>query len=42
MNFGLYQWTHRLPIIPENWMVGLFRHYAESYTKCAARLLANN
>lgn len=25
MNFGLYQWTHRLPIIPENWMIALYR-----------------
>ena len=31
MNFGLYQWTHRLPIIPENWMLALRRAIADGY-----------
>lgn len=31
MNFGLYQWTHRLPIIPENWTIALYRGLADSY-----------
>lgn len=31
MNFGLYQWTHRLPIIPENWMLALHRGLADGY-----------
>lgn len=42
MNFNDVKLDYRLSIIPDNWMVGLFRHYAESYTKRAARLLANN
>lgn len=41
MNFNEVNLDYRLSIIPDNWMVGLFRHYAESYTKCAARLLSN-
>lgn len=31
MNFGLYQWTHRLPIIPENWMLAMHRAIADGY-----------
>lgn len=31
MNFALYQWTHRLPIIPENWMLALHRAIADGY-----------
>lgn len=31
MNFGLYQWTHRLPIIPENRMLALHRGLADGY-----------
>lgn len=37
MNFGLYQWTHRLPIIPENWMLALHRGLADSYMVKVAR-----
>ena len=31
INFGLYQWTHRLPIIPENRMLALHRGLADGY-----------
>lgn len=31
MNFGLYQWTHRLPIIPENRMLAMHRAIADGY-----------
>lgn len=31
MSFGLYQWTHRLPIIPENWMLAMHRGLADGY-----------
>lgn len=31
INFGIYQWTHRLPIIPENWMLALYRGLADGY-----------
>lgn len=31
INFGLYQWTHRLPIIPENWMLAMYRGFADGY-----------
>lgn len=41
MNFNEVNLDYHLSIIPDNWMVGLFRHYAESYTKRAARLLAD-
>lgn len=41
MNFNEVNLDYRLSIIPDNWMVGLFRRYAEAYTKRAARLLSN-
>lgn len=41
MNFNEVNLDYRLSIIPDNWMVGLFRRYAESYTKRAARLLTD-
>lgn len=31
INFGIYQWTHRLPIIPENWMLATYRGLADGY-----------
>ena len=30
MNFGT-QWAYLLPIIPENWMIALYRGLADSY-----------
>ena len=42
MNFNEVKLDYCLSILPDNWMVGLFRRYAESYTKRAARLLTNN
>ena len=31
INLGIYQWTHRLPIIPENWMLAMHRAIADGY-----------
>ena len=31
INFGRYQWAHRLPIIPENWMLAMYRGTADGY-----------
>lgn len=39
MNFGLYQWTHRLPIIPENWTLALYRGLADGYMSKVVRHL---
>ena len=36
MNFGT-QWAYRLPIIPENWMIALYRGLADSYMVKVAR-----
>ena len=39
ISFGLYQWTHRLPIIPENWMLAMYRGFTDGYMVNAVRHL---
>lgn len=36
MNFGT-QWAYLLPIIPENWMLAMYRRLADSYMVKVAR-----